>query len=528
MQNLKAKVISVYFLSGILSIYSCKKDSGTSTHSTISFDVPEAVCDVPEAEDTSGAKQWGTGTPASCTQEALQTLINQGGTIVFNGGTSAFSLQLTSSITIPNKKVVFDGKGLLTIDGQSTYRIFDKQSASSQSVGTLFCLQNMSLINGKATSNSNELGGGAIYGRAYGSLKILNVNFGNNSGPTSASDGCGAVHTICYSDVLFANCNFTSNKGANGGAVGTIGSAMTFINCVFDSNAATGTGGTYDKGGSGGAIYVDGVDQNGTTNKYITLCGCKFINNTAGYQAGAVNVIFYSNTNSYISINKTTFDSNSCSVDKGGACYIMNGDLAVTNSTFANNSSPVQGGGIWTYNVDAAITNCTFYKNFAVDGDNGLGGALIVGNTTSITNCTFSQNRAGNFASAIFNDGNLTLTNNLFYKNLVGTGYQSNPYGGAVINKQTSLTVNAGNMQYPSTFTGIYGSGTDYWITSSVLTTDALLEGLSDNGGPTQTMALPSSSPAIGKGTSTGAPTTDQRGETRKTPPDIGAYEYKN
>jgi hypothetical protein len=510
----------------VLFLLSCKKDKNKDSEK-FSFTVPSAVCDVPAVVDMTGAVLWGDGTAASCTQQKLQTLINQGGKIKFNGGDADFILALTSTLTIPvGKEVIIDGNGHLTIDGQNAYRIFDKQAPANQAAGTLFALQNMNLVNGLAKLNNDERGGAAIYGRTFGSLHVINVNFQNNNGPASASDDCGAVHTIMYKDVLFANCNFINNNGANGGAVGTIGSAMSFINCRFTNNRATGGGGTFSKGGSGGAIYVDGVDQNGSANKYISICGCTFDGNTAGYQAGAVNIIFYQNTSSYASINKSSFSKNSCDIDKGGACYVMNGDLSVSNSTFSQNTSPAQGGGIWTTNSNMTLVNNTFYQNKAVKGADGLGGAVTLGATTAtITNCTFSENQAGNFASAIFNGGTLAITNNLFYKNLIGTGYQSNPYGGAVINKETNLTVNDGNMQYPTDFTGQWGTMKDYWLIAKVLTSDALLGTLADNGGPTQTMALPANSPAIGKGTATGAPATDQRGTTRKSPPDIGAYE---
>jgi hypothetical protein len=499
----------------------CKKDNQTETPLL----PPDSICDTPSLEDMTGAKLWGDGTPASCTQAKLQQLINDGGKIKFNGGDNPFTLTLSSSLIVPNKEVIIDGANKLTISGNNAVRIFDIQPTSDQAHGTLFSIRNMNLANGKAPLKTDERGGAAIYGRVFGSLKVINVNFENNTGPLSASDDCGAVHTIMYKEVLFANCNFRNNKGANGGAVGTIGSAMTFINCVFDSNNATGTGGTFSKGGSGGAIYVDGTDQNGVNN-FITICGCKFLNNTSGYQSGAVNIIFYENKGSVATINKCTFDQNNCTIDKGGACYFMNGSFSITNSTFSGNNCPAQGGAIWGTNINTNIVNCTFWENKAVKGADGLGGAVTLGNGSSkIVNCTFAENQAGNFASAIFNGGSMSITNNLFYKNLVGTGYQSNPYGGAVINKGTALTVNGGNLQYPKDFTGQYGTMQDYWITTNVLTVDALLQSLANNGGPTKTMLLLPNSPAIGKGTSTGAPLTDQRGYTRKNLPDIGAFE---
>ncbi len=60
-----------------------------------------------------------------------------------------------------------------------------------------------------------------------------------------------------------------------------------------------------------------------------------------------------------------------------------------------------------------------------------------------------AEKQAGNFASAIFNGGNLTLTNSLFYNNLTGSGNQSNPFGGGTINKVSNLTVGEENLQFP-------------------------------------------------------------------------------
>ena len=49
--------------------------------------------------------------------------------------------------------------------------------------------------------------------------------------------------------------------------------------------------------------------------------------------------------------------------------------------------------------------------------------------------------------------------------------------------------------------------------------------GLAYYGGQTKTIALQSGSPCLGTGTATGAPTTDQRGVTRPTPPSMGSYD---
>lgn len=509
----------------MLLLFSCKKENNDNNGFS---DIPEAICTAPEPYITKNGNIWGDGTPGSCTEKSLQDLINKGGIIVFNGGDLPYTLFLNSTLKIPNRQVVIDGKGLLTISGKGQCRIFDITSAAYQGQGTLFAIQNMTLKDGYAKNADGEYGGGAIFGRGYGTLQALNVNFENNTGAPSAPDDCGAVHTVKFREVLFANCNFINNSGANGGAVGTIGSAMSFINCRFENNKATGSDGTNSNGGSGGAIYVDGINQNGTANKYLNICGCVFEGNTAGYQAGALNIVLNDNTGSYAIIDKCIFNYNSCLADKGGACYFMNGDFTIHASTFSQNNSPVQGGAIWLWNTDLIIENCTFWKNFAVNISNGLGGAVCVGESNAkINNCTFSENRAGEFASAIFNGGSLTLSNNIFCNNLVGNGYQSNPYGGAVINKDTDLRDNGGNLQYPDKFTGRYGTTQDYWITQDVLIANPLLESIADNGGPTPTMAIPANSQAKDNGTSNYAPKTDQRGMPRNELPDIGAYEIQ-
>ena len=522
-----------------LLIINCSKENQDSTENPLPpnngnvISVPPAlICNSSPSLNMTGAVNFGDGTAASCTQASLQALIAAGGKINFNGGTQPFTLVLTSTLEVPSRKeVIIDGKGLLTISGNNLVRIFNKDAPANQGEGTLFGVQNMKLINGKA---SDRLGGAAILGNYFGSLKVINVTFDNNQSQLSNPDACGAVHTGGYKEVLFSNCIFSNNKGANGGAVGTIGSSSEFINCKFENNKATGTGGTGTSpnglGGIGGAVYNDGVNQNGVNN-YIKMCGCTFINNTAGHEAGALSVIFYAGEGSAMTMDKCSFEGNSCTPDKGGAFYFMNGSINISNTTFANNNCPSVGGGLWASNYNATIFNCTFNRNNAVNGTNGgLGGALALDGSgankaATITYCTFAENRAGDFASAIFNGGSLTLTNNLFYKNKVGLGNQGNADGGAVINKNSNITVNAGNLQFPKEFTSQFGTANDYWLTPSVLTTDALLLPLADNQGPNKTMALATGSPAIGKAINITTIATDQRGKARKAIPDIGAFE---
>ena len=58
-----------------------------------------------------------------------------------------------------------------------------------------------------------------------------------------------------------------------------------------------------------------------------------------------------------------------------------------------------------------------------------------------------------------------------------------------------------------------------------IVTSSPKIAFLANNGGPTQTIALNPSSPAI-NAAALGSPSRDQRGETRNNP-DIGAFERK-
>jgi hypothetical protein len=55
---------------------------------------------------------------------------------------------------------------------------------------------------------------------------------------------------------------------------------------------------------------------------------------------------------------------------------------------------------------------------------------------------------------------------------------------------------------------------------------DPFLGDLDDNGGPSQTEALDTTSPAIDQGAD--CPDIDQRGESRSEPCDLGAYEVSS
>jgi hypothetical protein len=170
------------------------------------------------------------------------------------------------------------------------------------------------------------------------------------------------------------------------------------------------------------------------------------------------------------------------------------------------------------------LLGSTFSGNSAASG-----GGIENDSTLTVTDCTLSGNSAAS-GGGIVNAGTLTLTSSTIADNSASS-FGSGIYGGGFGMGSVRNTIVAGNTApfgpdiafgIPSQGHNLIGNGTNgtgFSVTDLVGTStnpiDPLLGPLQDNGGPTQTMALLSGSPAIDAGDNTGAPTTDQRGFPR-------------
>ncbi|QDT82004.1 putative outer membrane protein PmpB precursor [Gimesia maris] len=164
-------------------------------------------------------------------------------------------------------------------------------------------------------------------------------------------------------------------------------------------------------------------DNGGAISNYedLTVKDCLFSENdvssvqiqSAGFNNGGA----IRNVAGTLEVSNTTF-SNNLAVD-GGAIYNSTGTVNVMNSMFSENMATTtqgQGGGIYGIYGSVAITECSFLSNSASGYGGGIG--TLYG-TLSVTDSFFSNNSAGphSSGSAIYNDGQMTVTRSVFSEN---------------------------------------------------------------------------------------------------------------
>jgi hypothetical protein len=273
---------------------------------------PDGKCDIPaeaRAEDTSKPDHVvGNGTPQSCSSAAFVAAVAQGGIVTFDCGPDPVVIKLEETAKIVNDrgpKIVIDGGGKVTLSGDDKRRILYQNTCDQQQKWTTshcddqdhpqLTVQNLTFVHGSAKGLSEPDGGGAIFVRG-GRFKLINSRFFDNSCDDFGPDVGGAA-VRCFDQsqdrpVYVVNSTFggrpeLGNVCSNGGGLSSIQVSYTVLNSVFSYNRAIGSGANPMKpgtkgGGSGGAIYNDGLDFT------LTICGSKIENNQANEGGGAV------------------------------------------------------------------------------------------------------------------------------------------------------------------------------------------------------------------------------------------------
>lgn len=246
--------------------------------------------------------------------------------------------------------------------------------------------------------------GGAV--ENYGKLTIegsrFEGNFANHSGGAVSSIGNLTVrNTIFESNYLLAD------YGGMGGAVDLSHNLVAqFENCVFNNNHVNLDGFL----GRGGAIYAtESFLVYGKTD--LTINGCRFENNSAITQGGAV----CARTNSNLTVSNSSFIGNQIigsgtddDVGGGGAIYTF-GSFSIAGSTLKNNetgSTAPRGGAIFLHSATMGETinvrDTVFENNHSPQG----GALFAFESKMNISGTKFTENSAALFGGAILITGN--------------------------------------------------------------------------------------------------------------------------
>jgi hypothetical protein len=445
-----------------------------------------------------GAGMYNNGGVVTITGSTFSnnTAEQQGGAILnASGGT----INVSSSSFTSNKASGEAGGAICNENASATLTGSTLTSNTASTYGGAVC--NFSggvlVLSGDIlTSNVADFWGGALFNYYGATISITNSTINTN---TAYGTFGGALFndqgTANISGSTFASDNIDDFGLGVGGAISSLLGTLNVSTSTFN-----GDGGVFVVGG--GAIYADDIST--------TISNCTLTSNQAEYGAGV-----YQDSNDNMVVSGTTFTDNIASNDTGavnyGGAFYNSGNAYVYNTTVTANEAEY-GGGIFCFG-DLTLTNCTVSTNSGTASSNAGGGIYVdngetgyAGNTT-LYNTIVAQNTLSNKTTQSDITGTLDVNDSKTKSsyNLIGTGGS----GGLVNNKR-------GNK-----------------ITSS-----PDLGSLASNGGPTQTMALQSGSPAIDAGSNAlavdnngNALTTDQRGtgypRIYNGTVDIGAYEVE-
>jgi hypothetical protein len=491
-----------------------------AAHAQSTFD-----CVAPATPTLTNPVVLGNGSAGSVTTTALQAALNVGGDIRLNVGSS--TIALTQELMI-SKATTLDTNGA-TLSGGNTHRVLHVSNPNNLTY--TFNLLNATVANGNsqnAGSTVTDKSGAGLWKPSVNeawqvvTIRIFHSHFtGNTAVQAAQDDGGGGAYVTGAAEFSVIDSTFDNNNGSNGGALySLVSKSVNLYDSTFSNNAATGTGGNPGGGGNGGAIGIDGGTDDDP--RFLNLCRVRVLNNTSNAFGGGLFTTTYS-ANSFTWILNSTFDSNTSVPANGklaGGAYIQGSPISIRNSTFSNNLA-VGYTGLALFGQGGVlagdVTDSTFAGNIATTG---LGGGMAIEDATTLTlqNLTIANNQAS-FAAGIANDpASPIILRNVIFSNNTG----SNVFVSWAI--KNPVAVGSNNLQWPQMRSG--GGGAEIAVSPGTTFADAILSPLADNGGLTQTMAIPSTSPAVNAGTSTNAPPTDQRGFGRFGAVDIGAYEF--
>jgi len=437
---------------------------------------------------------------ATCASVVTGGAFGTNDTIVFDGTLANATITLTQGQLAVSKPLTITGSGQ-SIDANQLSRVLYVNA-------TALTASNVTLTGGKATGAGPANVGGAIYAKT----STLTLNHANITTNSSADAGGGIFSR--NGNLTLIDSTVANNTAAGfGGGLAVYGVTLTLTNSLVSGNVGSKVGGLLIARPSIAPNYTTASFTNTTVSGNIANCAANWCSGGILARGTLLNM-----SDSTISGN-TAHGNHDYIV---GGAYFYNTSATFINSTIADNSATgnnIVSGGASEVHGDAysryglTLINCTVASNVAASYSltgNHIGGAILSG---------ILDAGATGFTSM------LTLSNTIVSSNLPAPEVLTSAT--TTINATYSLLGSAENVTP-------FSSGTNH----NVFSDTPVLGPLANNGGPTRTMALLVSSPAIDAGSNALAKGDalplqyDQRGVSYprvfNATVDIGAVEYQH
>jgi uncharacterized repeat protein (TIGR01451 family) len=474
--------------------------------------------------DTFSVTNCGDSGPGSLRAEVVASPAKS--TITFAPSVASCSpIVLTSGPIAISKRLTITGPGLasLAVSGGGLVGVFSVSSSGNTTISGL-AIENGNAGSGAGGANDNvsvptdnataAIDGGGNGGSGggisnTGTLTLKSDSVTGNSAGSGGNGGNGTATIGGNSDVATIG---DGGNGGNGGGIYNTGTLTLTDDTISGNGTGPGGNGGQDivmasgasdtlnigsgNGGNGGGIYNTGT---------LTLTG----DTVSGNMTGAGGIGGNDNVTA-------TGDTNTLNVGSGnggeGAGIYSTGDLTLTNDTVSGDATGAPG----TAGSDEFTVTGTGDVFNIYNGAGGNGGGIYNDGPATITATTVSANSAVAGGGISFDASTLSLGDSIV---------ANSPSGGNCAFAGGTL-VDSGYDLDSGTTCELSGPG-------DLTNANPQLGTLEANGGPTATMAIASTSPAVdtipvginGCGTTL---KTDQRGVLRPqgTDCDSGAYEY--
>lgn len=326
------------------------------------------------ARTASAAGVVGNGTPASCTDAAIQTAMNSGnGTISFNCGPNPVTIEMTTKVVGNGDIYTFSGGGRVTLDGKDLIQLFIVSNGGN------LTLRNIALVNANASQGS------ALNVASGGEATLFDVSVTDGGNDTNSG---GAIYNA---GTLLVEASFFMDNTADfaGGVLyNHIGATATVRNSHLVGNETIDPTEVF---GEGGAIYNLGT---------LTVEGSTLFANDARVRGGGI----YSEGGAVSIVNSTLAEN---TADEGGGIFAgVSPSFTLLNVTIERNNADA-GGGLWNFGSSIQMKN-TIVANSFVTADNGTpsfncegpsvtsGGRNLIGDGTCVSGSNASDIRNTN------------------------------------------------------------------------------------------------------------------------------------